>query len=115
MCLDLNRLEENFVAIVDCKSQDSVGEISIILRAVPCRKSVFSDRLPTQITVPISPTESWDLHPSSDRLASPNGNLLASFPGSSSILLVFCPFCSPFLWFCYLQSTERSVLYNFRS
>jgi hypothetical protein len=61
MCLDLNRLEENFVAIVDCKSQDSVGEISIILRAVPCQRSVFSDRLPTQITVPISPTESWDL------------------------------------------------------
>ncbi len=28
-----------------------------MLRAVPCRKSVFSDRLPTQIPVLISPTE----------------------------------------------------------
>src|SRR6266566_9022333 len=46
-----------------CKSQDSVGEISIILRAVPCRKSVFSGRLPTQIPVPNAPTESWDLQP----------------------------------------------------
>src|SRR5439155_15858517 len=44
-----------------CKSQDAVGEIGIMLRAVPCRKSVFSDRLPTQIPVLISPTASWDL------------------------------------------------------
>jgi len=47
----------------ECKSQDSVGEVSIILRAVPCRKSVFPDRLPTQIPVPNAPTESWDLQP----------------------------------------------------
>src|SRR2546429_8659519 len=44
-----------------CKFQDGVGEIRRILRAVPFRKSVFSDRLPTRIPVPISPTPSWNL------------------------------------------------------
>ncbi len=46
-----------------CKSQDSVGEMSIILRAVPCRTSVFSGHLTTQIPVPNAPTESWNLQP----------------------------------------------------
>ena len=31
------------------------GEIRLILRVIPCRKSVFSDRLPAQIRVPHSP------------------------------------------------------------
>ena len=38
-----------------CQSQDSLGEIRRILRAVPCRKSIVLDRLPTRIPVPISP------------------------------------------------------------
>src|SRR5713101_517791 len=46
-----------------CKSQDSVGEIRIILRAVPGRKPLFSDGLPPQIPVLNFPTEFWDLHP----------------------------------------------------
>jgi hypothetical protein len=43
----------------ECTSQDVAGELSRILRAVPCRESVFSDCLPTQTIVPISPAASW--------------------------------------------------------
>jgi hypothetical protein len=42
-------------ASIECKSQDSVGGIGIILRVVPCWKPVFSGRLPPQIAVPIHP------------------------------------------------------------
>src|SRR6266699_3949811 len=52
-------MEVNDLHFLKCKSQDCVGEIRIILRAVSCQKSVFSDRLPTRIPVPISPTQSW--------------------------------------------------------
>src|SRR6266852_2791969 len=41
-----------------CKSQNSAGR--------PLPKVRLSGRLSTQITVPISPTESWDLQPGGD-------------------------------------------------
>src|SRR5260221_12652624 len=37
----------------DCKPQDSVGEMSIILRVVLRWKSIFSGHVPTQLPVPI--------------------------------------------------------------
>src|SRR5439155_19997482 len=42
-------------------------------------------------------------------------SLLASFPGSSSIPLIFCPFRSPSLCFCSLPRAQRPVLHDFRS
>src|SRR2546421_2468890 len=41
--------------------------------------------------------------------------LMASFPGCSSILPLFCLFCSPSRWFCHLSRAERPVLNSFRS
>jgi hypothetical protein len=37
----------------DCKPQDSVGEMSIILRVVLRWKSIFSGHVPTHLPVPI--------------------------------------------------------------
>src|SRR5438105_1607000 len=42
-------------------------------------------------------------------------SLLASFPGSFSILPIFCPFCSPFHCFCHLLRVQHPILHDFRS
>ena len=42
-------------------------------------------------------------------------SLMAFFPGFSSMLLIFCPFRSPSLWFCHLSRAQRPVLNDFRS
>src|SRR5579859_7642398 len=73
-----------------CKSQDFVGELSIILRAVPCRKFLFSDCLPTQIPVPISPTESWGLQLVSDlRDCRPGQGFVLILPARQSLSAPF--------------------------
>src|SRR6266702_4400471 len=40
---------------------------------------------------------------------------MASFPDWSSILPIFCPFCSPSRCFCHLSPVQRPVLHGFRS
>src|SRR2546425_13301367 len=40
---------------------------------------------------------------------------MASFPDWSSILPIFCPFCSPSRCFCHLSPVQRPVLHDFRS
>jgi len=40
---------------------------------------------------------------------------MACFPGFSSILLIFCLFCSPSRCFCLLSQAHRPVLHDFRS
>ena len=42
-------------------------------------------------------------------------SLMASFPDCSSILPIFCLFCSPSRWFCHLSRAQRPVLNDFRS
>src|SRR6266446_5494010 len=57
-------LDSYLKRIQACKSQDSAGGIGRILRVVPNTESpCCRDRLPTQIPVPISAAESWDLQP----------------------------------------------------
>jgi hypothetical protein len=46
---------------------------------------------------------------SSDRLASPSADACASFPGCSSIALMFCSSRLPSCCFCHLPTVERSV------
>jgi hypothetical protein len=45
----------NALLTLECKSQDTAGAMSRILRAPLYRDSVFSGRLPAQTTVPIFP------------------------------------------------------------
>src|SRR5258707_10397614 len=82
-------LDSYLKRIQACKSQDSAGGIGRILRVVPNSESpCCRDRLPTQIPVPISAAESWDLQ---HRRAIKGNFAERSHKKSSRHLLKCCP------------------------